>query len=45
MIPPIGRPQVFGVVVVIAVFLLVEFVVSGYGKVSLSNEAQVTAPH
>jgi hypothetical protein len=45
MIPPIRRPQVFGIVAVIAVFLLVEFVVSGHGKAPvLSNEAQVTTP-
>ena len=45
MIPPIRRPQIFGIVAVIAVFLLVEFVVSGHGKAPVpSNEAQVTTP-
>jgi hypothetical protein len=45
MIPPIRRPQVFGIAAVIAVFLLVELVVGGYGKTPVpSNEAQVTTP-
>jgi hypothetical protein len=45
MIPPIRRPQIFGIAAVIAVFLLVEFVVGGYGKTPvLSNEGQITTP-
>jgi hypothetical protein len=44
VIPPIGRPQIFGIVAVLAVFILVEFVVGEHGRVPtvLSNEAQST---
>ena len=46
MIPPIRRPQIFGIAVVLAAFLLVELVVSEHGKapVVLSNDAVVTTP-
>ncbi len=42
MIPPIRRPQILGVVAVLAVFVLVEFMVGEHGRVPtvLSNEAQ-----
>ncbi|HEY4167001.1 MAG TPA: hypothetical protein VGM96_09495 [Reyranella sp.] len=44
MIPPVRRPQIFGVVAVLAVFILVEFVVGEHGRAPtvLSNEAQGT---
>lgn len=44
MLPPIRRPQIFGIAAVLAAFLLVEFVVGGHGKglVVLSNETPVT---
>ena len=44
MIPPIRRPQIFGVAVVLAAFILIEFVVGGHNKVLvvLSNDAQAT---
>jgi hypothetical protein len=46
MIPPIRRPQIFGIAVVLAAFLLVELVVSEHGKapVTLSNDAPITTP-
>ena len=46
MIPPIRRPQIFGIAVVLAAFLLVELVVSEHSKapVVLSNDAVVTTP-
>jgi hypothetical protein len=41
MIPPIRRPQIFGVAAVLVAFLLIEFVVGEHIKtpVFLSNEA------
>jgi hypothetical protein len=44
MIPPIGRPQIFGIAAVLAAFLLVEFVVGDQttASVVLSVEAQTT---
>jgi hypothetical protein len=46
MIPPIRRPQIFGIAVVLAAFLLIELVVGEHGKaqVVLSNDAVVTTP-
>ena len=42
MVPPIRRPQIFGIAVVLAVFMLIEFVVGDHDKapVVLSNDAQ-----
>jgi hypothetical protein len=42
MIPPIKRPQIFGIVAVLAVFILVELVVGEHDKATavLSNETQ-----
>jgi hypothetical protein len=42
MLPPIRRPQIFGIAVVLAVFILIEFVVGDHDKatVVLSNDAQ-----
>jgi hypothetical protein len=47
MIPPIRRPQILGIVGVLAVFILVEFVVGEHGRAPtvLSNEAQSTPTH
>ena len=47
MIPPIRRPQIFGIAAVIAAFLLVEFMVGEHSRAPalLSNEAQITTPH
>ena len=44
MIPAIRRPQIFGVVEVLVVFILVEFVVGEHGRTRtvLSNEAPGT---
>ena len=44
MIPPIGRPQIFGIAAVLAAFILVELVVGEHSKapVVLSNDAQTT---
>ena len=44
VIPPIRRPQIFGVAAVLAVFILAEFVVGEYGGTPtvLSNQAQNT---
>lgn len=44
MIPPIRRPQIVGVVAVLAAFILVEFVIGEHAKapVVLSNQAQTT---
>ena len=44
MIPPIRRPQLFGIAVVLAAFLLVEFVVAEHGKTPdlMSSGAQGT---
>jgi len=46
MLPPIRRPQIFGIAAVLAAFLLVEFVVAEHSKtpVLLSNEVQATTP-
>jgi hypothetical protein len=44
MIPPIRRPQFFGIAAVLAVFLLVEFVVGEHDKAPdlLFNRTQIT---
>ena len=44
MIPPIRRPQIFGIAAVLAAFILVEFVVGEHSKapVVLSNDAPIT---
>lgn len=51
MIPPIRRPQIFGIAVVLAAFVLIEFVVGDSNKVTvvvpvmLPNGAQATTTH
>lgn len=44
MIPPVRRPQIFGVVAVLVFFIVVEFVVGEHDKVSTlsSGEAHTT---
>jgi hypothetical protein len=44
MIPPIRRPQILGVVAVLAVFILLEFAVGEHDRLSavLSNDLQGT---
>jgi hypothetical protein len=46
MIPPIRRPQIFGIAAILAAFLLVEFVVGEHGKTPdlPSNQAQSATP-
>jgi hypothetical protein len=44
MIPPVQRPQIFGILAVLVFFILVEFAVGEHDKVSAvsSGEAQTT---
>jgi hypothetical protein len=44
MIPPISRPQIFGIAAVLAAFLLVEFIVGEHGRTPdlLPNQAHTT---